>query len=121
MTELEKELQSARKVYVEAIDKGDVKTENEYADIIDIIAKTINGKNKQNFQQWYVDNEHVIENLECPKEIINEVREFAKHPMGFNKDIVENWNQYLDFDLHNKLKTYGMVGAARLNKIFKLK
>ena len=120
MTELEKELQSARKVYVEAIDNGDVKTENEYADIIDFIAKSLNGRN-QNFQQWHSENEHQIENLECPKEIIDEVREYAKHPMGFNKEIVDGWNEHLSFNLHDKLKTYGMIGASRLNKIFKLK
>ena len=25
---------------------------------------------------------------------------------------------HLDFDLHEKLQTYGFVGSARLNKIF---
>ena len=122
MTELQKELNEARKVYIEAIDNNDEQTENEYADIISAIAKILNSKNPNlsTYQQWYSKNEHPIEDLECPGEIIADVREFAKYPKGFNKEVVEEWNQYLSFDLHAKLKTYGMVGAARLNKIFKL-
>jgi len=122
MTDLELELQEARKVYIDAIDSGDEQTENEYADIIDNIAKILNEKgNFINYRQWYSKNNHPRENLECPAEIIEEVRDFADGaPRGFNKDVVEKWNQYLNFDLHSKLKTYGMVGAARLNKIFKL-
>ena len=122
MTELQKELNEARKVYIEAIDNNDEQTENEYADIISAIAKIINSGNPNlsTYQQWYSKNEHPIEDLECPGEIIADVREFAKYPKGFNKEVVEEWNQYLPFDLHAKLKTYGMVGAARLNKIFKL-
>ena len=121
-TELEKELAEARKVYIEAIDNGDEQTENEYADIVSAIAKIINSGNPNlsTYQQWYSKNEHPIEDLECPGEIIADVRDFAKHPKGFNKEVVEEWNKYLPFDLHAKLKTYGMVGAARLNKIFKL-
>ena len=121
-TELERELTEARKVYIEAIDNGDEQTENEYADIISAIAKIINSGNPNlsTYQQWYAKNEHPIEDLECPSEIIADVREFAKYPKGFNKEVVEEWNKYLPFDLHAKLKTYGMVGAARLNKIFKL-
>ena len=122
MTDLELELQEARKVYVEAIDAGDETTENEYADIIDTIAKILNEKgNFSHYKSWYTKNSHPRENLECPKEIIEEVRDFAEGaPRGFNKNVVDKWNQYLDFDLHSKLKTYGMVGAARLNKIFSL-
>lgn len=123
MNELEKELQAARQVYLEAIDNNDEQTENEYTDIISAIARILNSKNPNltSYQQWYSGNEHPIENLKCPKEILDEVKEFAKYPNGFNKEVVDKWNQYLDFNLHTKLKTYGMVGAARLNKIFNLK
>ena len=37
---------------------------------------------------------------------------------NLNKEMVDDWNSYLDFDLHEKLQTYGFVGSARLNKIF---
>lgn len=122
MTDLELELREARKVYIDAIDSGDEKTESEYADIINNLAKILNEKgNISHFKNWYSKNEHPRENLKCPKEIIEEVKDFADGaPRGFNKEVVEKWNQYLDFDLHSKLKTYGMVGAARLNKIFAL-
>ena len=120
--ELEKEIVELRKGYIEAIDSGDEATENELADAIDYLAKVINsGFTKEQYDQWISENEHVRENLPCPVEIIDDVREFAQHPKGFNRDIVDEWNQYLDFDLHDKLKTYGMVGSARLNKIFNLK
>lgn len=120
--ELEREIVELRKGYIEAIDSGDEATENELADAIDYLAKVINsGFTKEQFDQWISENEHVRENLPCPTEIIDDVREFAQHPKGFNRDIVDEWNQYLDFDLHDKLKTYGMVGSARLNKIFNLK
>lgn len=122
VNELEIELYNARQVYLKAIDEGDEKTENEYVDIIDAIAKIMNGTRETGYSDWYNSNEHERENLDCPQEIINEVRDFAEGaPKGFNKEIIDRWNEYLDFDLHEKLKTYGMVGAARLNKIFKLK
>ena len=122
MNHLEKELFEARKIYIEAIDNGDEKTEQEFADIIDQLAKMINHTSQANsYSQWHSGTEHERENLECPKEIIEEVREFADGaPAGFNKSKVDEWNEFLPFDLHAKLKTYGMVGAARLNKIFKL-
>jgi hypothetical protein len=120
--ELEREIVGLRKIYIEAIDSGDEVAENEMADAIDYLAKVINsGFTKEQYDQWIADNEHERENLPCPIEIIDDVREFAQHPKGFTKDIVDEWNQYLDFDLHDKLKTYGMVGSARLNKIFNLK
>ena len=37
---------------------------------------------------------------------------------NLSKRMVDEWNSYLDFDLHEKLQTYGFVGSARLNKIF---
>jgi hypothetical protein len=122
MSELELELVEARKIYIEAIDSGDEKTENEYSDIIDAIAKILNEKgNISHYKQWYAENSHPREGLECPKEILEEVKDFANGaPRGFNKSVVDRWNEHLDFNLHDKLKTYGMVGAARLNKIFKL-
>jgi len=122
MNQLEKELEAARKIYIEAIDNGDEKTELEYLDIVDQLAKMINQNNQVNsYSQWYAGTNHERENLECPKEIIEEVKEFADGaPAGFNKAKVDEWNEFLSFDLHAKLKTYGMVGAARLNKIFKL-
>tara|TARA_R110000787_G_scaffold33957_1_gene88419 strand:+ start:138 stop:497 length:360 start_codon:yes stop_codon:yes gene_type:complete len=118
--DLHEELEAARLIYVEAIDNGDEQTELEYSEIVNQLAKQINNKTQTTYSQWYINNEHPIENLECPNEIIADVRDFAKNPKGFNKEVVEEWNQYLSFDLHAKLKTYGMVGAARLNKIFKL-
>ena len=117
---LHEELEAARLIYVEAIDNEDEKTELEYSEIIDQIAKQLNQKTGMSYSQWYSSNEHPIEDLECPNEIITDVRDFAKHPKGFTKEVVGEWNQYLSFDLHAKLKTYGMIGAARLNKIFKL-
>ena len=40
---------------------------------------------------------------------------------NLNKEMVDRWNIYLDFDLHTKVKRYGYIGSARLFKIFSLK
>ena len=118
--DLHEELEAARLIYVEAIDNEDEKTELEYSEIIDQIAKQLNQKTGMSYSQWYSSNEHPIEDLECPNKIIADVRDFAKHPKGFTKEVAESWNEHLPFNIHDKLKTYGMIGAARLNKIFKL-
>ena len=44
----------------------------------------------------------------------------AINDSNLNKEMVDEWNSYLDFDLHEKLQTYGFVGSARLNKIFSI-
>ena len=61
------------------------------------------------------------ENIQMPIEIADEIVMFAKGDgAGFTKEIVDKWNQYLNFDLHTKLERYGFTGSSRLNTIFKI-
>tara|TARA_R110001583_G_scaffold194214_2_gene364616 strand:- start:218 stop:622 length:405 start_codon:yes stop_codon:yes gene_type:complete len=61
------------------------------------------------------------ENISMPIEIADEIVMFAKGDgAGFTKEIVDKWNQYLDFNLHSKFERYGFTGSSRLNTIFKI-
>ena len=61
------------------------------------------------------------ENIPMPIEIADEIVMFAKGDgAGFTKEIVDKWNQYLNFDLHTKFERYGFTGSSRLNTIFKI-
>jgi hypothetical protein len=39
---------------------------------------------------------------------------------GFTKELIDRWNEHLDFDLHSKFERYGFTGSSRLNTIFKI-
>ena len=64
------------------------------------------------------------EDIPLPKDmdLAEQIVKYAKGVItkGFNKPLVDQWNKSLDFDLHSKLKTYGFMGAKRLNMIFKI-
>ena len=61
------------------------------------------------------------ENIPMPIEIAEEIVMFAKGDgAGFTKEVVDKWNQYLNFDLHSKFERYGFTGSSRLNTIFKI-
>jgi len=61
------------------------------------------------------------ENISMPIEIADEIVMFAKGDgAGFTKEIVDRWNQYLNFNLHTKFERYGFTGSSRLNTIFKI-
>tara|TARA_R110002012_G_scaffold115326_1_gene262265 strand:- start:1148 stop:1552 length:405 start_codon:yes stop_codon:yes gene_type:complete len=61
------------------------------------------------------------ENISMPIEIADEIVMFAKGDgAGFTKEIVDKWNQYLNFNLHTKFERYGFTGSSRLNTIFKI-
>ena len=64
------------------------------------------------------------EDIPLPKDmdLAEQIVKYAKGVItkGFNKPLVDKWNKGLEFDLHSKLKTYGFMGAKRLNMIFKI-
>jgi hypothetical protein len=61
------------------------------------------------------------ENIPMPIEIAEEIVNFAKGDgAGFTKEVVDRWNEYLNFDLHTKFERYGFTGSSRLNTIFKI-
>ena len=61
------------------------------------------------------------EDIPMPKEIADEIVMFAKgNGAGFTKEVVDKWNQYLNFNLHTKFEKYGFTGSSRLNTIFKI-
>ena len=61
------------------------------------------------------------ENIPMPMEIADEIVMFAKGDgAGFTKEVVNRWNEYLNFDLHTKFEKYGFTGSSRLNTIFKI-
>tara|TARA_B100000003_G_scaffold44113_2_gene37850 strand:- start:981 stop:1433 length:453 start_codon:yes stop_codon:yes gene_type:complete len=63
------------------------------------------------------------EDIPLPKnmDLAEQIVKFAKGKRkGFTKELVDQWNKDLEFDLHSKLKTYGFMGAKRLNMIFKI-
>jgi hypothetical protein len=72
---------------------------------------------KAEYTKWLASSEHEHENNYLPAEIRNAVID-AIDNANLNKEMVDDWNPHLDFDLHEKLQTYGFVGSARLNKIF---
>ena len=105
----------------EAYDNGDPELGDYLIDEIDVLAKIYNsGLDYDEYQRWITSNEYLHEYNTLPEAIRNEVIEVANNSK-LSKELVDKWNQHLDFDLHEKLKTYGFVGAARLYKIFSLK
>lgn len=116
--ELELEIKRLRTLMNQAFDDGDEVTGDFYIDEIDILAKILNsGMSKEEYTKWLTSTEHQRENNHLPSEIRGEVID-AINDSNLNKQMVDKWNSYLDFDLHEKLQTYGFVGSARLNKIF---
>ena len=118
MRELEIEIKRLRVLMNQAFDDGDEIAGDSYIDEIDVLAKILNsGMSKDEYARWMSLNEHERENNYLPAEIRSAVID-AINDSNLNKEMVDEWNSYLDFDLHEKLQTYGFVGSARLNKIF---
>ena len=118
MRELEIEIKRLRVLMNQAFDDGDEIAGDSYIDEIDVLAKILNsGMSKDEYARWMSSNEHERENNYLPAEIRSAVID-AINDSNLNKEMVDEWNSYLDFDLHEKLQTYGFVGSARLNKIF---
>ena len=118
MHELEIEIKRLRVLMLQAYDDGDEVTGDYYVDEISVLAKILNsGMSKDEYAKWLDSSEHERENNHLPSEIRNAVID-AINDSNLNKEMVDEWNSYLDFDLHEKLQTYGFVGSARLNKIF---
>ena len=118
MHELEFEIKRLRVLMLQSFDDGDEVTGDEYVDEIDVLAKILNsGMSKAEYAKWLDSSEHEHENHHLPAEIRNAVID-AIDNANLNKEMVDDWNPHLDFDLHEKLQTYGFVGSARLNKIF---
>ena len=118
MRELEIEIIRLRVLMNQAFDDGDEIAGDSYIDEIDVLAKILNsGMSKDEYARWMSLNEHERENNYLPTEIRSAVID-AINDSNLNKEMVDEWNSYLDFDLHEKLQTYGFVGSARLNKIF---
>ena len=115
---LNQELEEARIKMLEALDNDDDILYDEYVDIVSDLAKIINsGMSKEAYfkAQSYEKEMNVI-----PSVIKDKVLAAMKNS-NLTKEMVNEWNQYLDFDLHGKIKRYGYVGSARLYKIFILK
>ena len=119
MNELEIEIKRLRVLMLQAYDDdGDEVLGDYYGDEISQLAKILNsGMSKDEYAKWLDSSEHRREDLTLPNEIRNAVID-AINDANLNKEMVDDWNSYLDFDLHEKLQTYGFVGSARLNKIF---
>jgi hypothetical protein len=116
--ELEFEVIRLRVLMNQAFDDGDEVAGDSYIDEIDVLAKILNsGMDQDEYTKWLKSTEHERENNHLPSEIRSEVID-AINESNFSKEMVDEWNSYLDFDLHEKLQTYGFVGSARLNKIF---
>ena len=118
MRELELEIIRLRVLMNQAFDDGDEVAGDSFIDEIDILAKILNsGMSQDEYTRWLNSTEHERENNHLPIEIRGAVID-AINDSNLNKEMVDEWNSYLDFDLHEKLQTYGFVGSARLNKIF---
>ena len=116
--ELEFEVIRLRVLMNQAFDDGDEVAGDSYIDEIDVLAKILNsGMDQDEYTKWLKSTEHERENNHLPYEIRSEVID-AINESNLSKEMVDEWNSYLDFDLHEKLQTYGFVGSARLNKIF---
>ena len=75
---------------------------------------------KNNTSSTYIPK-NKKENIPMPIEIADEIVMFAKGDgAGFTKEIVDKWNQYLNFNLHTKFERYGFTDSSRLNTIFKI-
>ena len=120
MRELELEIIRLRVLMNQAFDDGDEVAGDSFIDEIDILAKILNsGMSQDEYTRWLNSTEHERENNYLPSEIRGDVID-AINDSNLNKEMVDKWNSYLDFDLHEKLQTYGFVGSARLNKIFSI-
>ena len=116
-----KEIKRLRIEMNEAYDNGRDNLGDYLLDKIDILAKIYNsGLGYDEYERWIAESKHEHEYNPLPASIKDEVIEVANNSK-LTKELVDKWNEHLDFDLHAKLKTYGFVGAARLYKIFSLK
>ena len=115
---IKQELEEVRIKMIEALDNGDDDLYDEYADIVSDLAKILNSG---------MSKERYFETLNYEKELnvippaIKEQVMSAMADSNLTKEMVNEWNKHLDFDLHSKLKRYGYIGSARLYKIFTLK
>jgi|TARA_R110000782_G_scaffold235353_1_gene321377 hypothetical protein len=115
---IEKEIIELRIPMLEAYDSGNEKLGDEFADLISELAIIYNsGKSKE---EYYEIQQYEKELNIIPSIIRDEVLA-AMTKSNLNKEMVDRWNIYLDFDLHTKVKRYGYIGSARLFKIFSLK
>jgi len=113
--ELEQERKYLVKLRDQALDDGNEMLADELCDELSVIAKIINsGLTKL---QYYEVQNHARELNVMPIEIEDEIVSAMKN-YNLSKDMVDKWNNYLDFDLHDKLERYGYIGSARLYKIF---
>jgi hypothetical protein len=116
--EIEKEIKELRIPFLAALDNNDDKLADEYMNLIDELAQICNsGLSKEKYyeMQQYERELNII-----PSSIRDEVLAAMKN-RDLSKDMVSKWNNYLDFDLHDKLERYGYIGSARLYKIFSFK
>lgn len=115
---IEQELEEARIKMVEALDNDDDTLYDEYADIVSDLAKILNsGMSKE---AYYETQNYEKEMNVIPPSIKDKVLAAMKNS-NLTKEMVNEWNNYLDFNLHDKIKSYGYIGSARLYKIFILK
>ena len=114
---IEKEIIELRIPMLEAYDSGNEKLGDEFADLISELAIIYNsGKSKE---EYYEIQQYEKELNIIPSIIRDEVLA-AMTKSNLNKEMVDRWNIYLDFDLHTKVKRYGYIGSARLYKIFSI-
>jgi hypothetical protein len=113
--ELEKERKYLVKLMNQAFDDGDEVLGDEYLDELDELAKIINSNMTK--LQYYEMQKYAREMHVMPSEIQDEILAAIKNH-NLSKEMVDKWNNYLDFDLHDKLERYGYIGSSRLNKIF---
>tara|TARA_B110000879_G_scaffold85495_1_gene118060 strand:+ start:160 stop:525 length:366 start_codon:yes stop_codon:yes gene_type:complete len=115
---IEQEIKELRIPMIEALDNNDDKLADEYIDLIDELANICNsGLSKEKYyeMQQYENELNII-----PPAIRDEVLAAMKN-RNLSKEMVNDWNPHLDFDLHTKVKRYGYIGSARLYKIFTLR
>ena len=64
-------------------------------------------------------SQSIRENIEMPM-LTRDSKICKGDGKGFTKQVVDRWNNHLDFDLHSKFERYGFTGSSRLNTIFKI-
>ena len=115
---IEQEIKELRIPMIEAYDLGNESLGDDFADLISELAKICNsGLSKEKYyeMQQYENELNII-----PPAIRDEVLASMKN-RNLSKEMVNDWNPHLDFDLHTKVKRYGYIGSARLYKIFTLR
>lgn len=115
---IEQEIKELRIPMLEAYDSGNESLGDDFADLISELAVICNsGKSKEEYyeMQQYENELNIIHPV-----IRDEVLAAMKN-RNLSKEMVNDWNPHLDFDLHTKVKRYGYIGSARLYKIFSLK